>query len=156
MSESVERVRRALRAAGLDAEIREMAASTRTAEDAARAAGCEVDQIAKSILFQGARTGELVLFLTAGGNRIDPGLASDLAGESMGRADAAAVRERTGFAIGGVAPVGHLSPLRSFWDPRLDDFALIWAAAGSPRHIFATAPEPLRRASGALRARFTA
>ena len=94
--------------------------------------------------------------MTAGGNRVDPARAAAVAGEPLGRADADLVRAETGFAIGGVAPVGHLRPLRAFWDPRLSDFAVVWAAAGTPRHVFAAAPAELLRASGATPAAFTA
>lgn len=156
MSKSLTRVTAALAAAGLAARPLEMAADTRTAEQAAAAVGCRLDQIAKSIIFSGRDTGRLVLFLTAGGNRVDPARASALAGEALGRADANAVRAQTGFAIGGVAPVGHLTPLAGFVDPRLFDFAQIWAAAGTPRHIFPIAPADLQRITGATRAAFTA
>ncbi|MBI1418347.1 MAG: YbaK/EbsC family protein [Limimaricola sp.] len=156
MSKSLARVTAALAAAGLAVRPLEMAADTRTAEQAAAAAGCALDQITKSIIFAGQETGRLVLFLTAGGNRVDPARASALAGEALGRADADMVRAQTGFAIGGVSPVGHLTPLPSFLDPRLFDFAEIWAAAGTPRHIFPIAPADLQRITGATRAAFTA
>jgi prolyl-tRNA editing enzyme YbaK/EbsC (Cys-tRNA(Pro) deacylase) len=156
MSKSLKRVRAALRVAGLPADPLEMADGTRTAEEAAAAAGCTPDQICKSIIFQGHDSGECLLFLTAGGNRVDAAKAADVAGEALDRADAAAVRARTGFAIGGVAPIGHLHPIRAFWDPRLSDFAEIWAAAGTPRHVFPVAPADLRRLAGAQPADFTA
>lgn len=155
MSKSVKRVSAALAAAGLTAAIVEMAEGTRTAEDAARAAGCAVDQIVKSIIFRGEETGHVVLFLTAGGNRVSAEKASTVAGQRLGKADAELIRAETGFAIGGVAPLGHLSPVRSYFDPRLLDFAEVWAAAGTPRHIFAAAPETLLAATGAVLADFT-
>jgi len=155
MSKSLARVRRCLIEAGLNAEILEMSETTRTAEAAARAAGCEIDQILKSIVFRGAADGHVVLFLTAGGNRVDPAKASALAGVALGKADAALIRAETGFAIGGVAPIGHLRPLRAWFDPRLLDFDKIWAAAGTPRHIFAAAPGAIQRLSGAETALFT-
>ncbi|NEY88778.1 YbaK/EbsC family protein [Tabrizicola oligotrophica] len=155
MSKSLARVTLALRAGGVDAVPLEMPGETRTAEQAAAAAGCALDQIVKSILFQGA-SGRLYLFLTAGGNQVDPVRAGDLAGETLGRADGRTVREITGFAIGGVAPVGHLTPLPVWMDPKLLEFAQIWAAAGTPRHIFAITPEALQRLSGAGTADFTA
>jgi prolyl-tRNA editing enzyme YbaK/EbsC (Cys-tRNA(Pro) deacylase) len=155
MSRSLARVKAALTEAGLPAEVLEMSSETRTAEQAAAAAGCSLDQIVKSIVFQGTASGRITLFLTAGGNRVDPARASALAGETLGRADAEAVRAHTGFAIGGVAPLGHLSQVPSFWDPRLSDFAQIWAAAGTPRHIFPAAPADLLRITGATPARFT-
>lgn len=155
MSKSLARVRAALAAAGEAAEIVEMPSSTRTAAEAAAAAGCALDQIAKSIIFRGADSGHVLLFLTAGGNRVDPAKAAGTAGEPIGPADAALVRAQTGFAIGGVAPLGHLTPLRAFWDPRLSDFDVIWAAAGTPRHIFAITPPRLLQITGAMPAAFT-
>ncbi|MFN7595656.1 MAG: YbaK/EbsC family protein [Cereibacter sp.] len=156
MSKSLERVRAALDAAGVAFDLREMAAETRTAEQAAAAAGCALDQIVKSVLFRGSGSSQLRLFLTAGGNRIDPDRASTLAQEPLERADAALIRAETGFAIGGVAPLGHLNPCALWMDPRLMDFAVVWAAAGTPRHIFAIAPAALRRITGAALAEFTA
>jgi prolyl-tRNA editing enzyme YbaK/EbsC (Cys-tRNA(Pro) deacylase) len=156
MSKSLKRVERALEAAGVTVEILEMAEGTRTAEDAARAAGCALDQIAKSIIFRAETHGDAVLFVTAGGNRVDDGKASALAGEPLGKADAGLIRAQTGFAIGGVAPVGHLSPIRAWFDPRLLEFDVVWAAAGTPRHVFAIAPDVLLRLSGAEKADFTA
>lgn len=154
MSKSLSRVRDALRAAGAAPEIVEMPQSTRTATEAAEAAGCTVDQIAKSILFRGEASGHVLLFITAGGRRVDADRASALAGETLGKADADLIRAETGFAIGGVAPLGHLMPLRSFLDPRLLDFPVVWAAAGTPRHIFAIAPDALLRITGATLADF--
>ena len=154
MSKSLKRVRQALEAAGLSAEIRETELA-RTAADAATAVGCEVDQIAKSIIFQGQESGRAVLFLTAGGNRVDAAKAAQVAGEPLGKADAALVRAQTGFAIGGVSPVGHLSPIRAWLDPRLADFELIWAAAGTPHHVFPISPADLERITGAQPADFT-
>lgn len=153
MSKSLKRVETALQAAGLDARILEMG-DTRTAEQAAAAAGCHLDQIAKSIVFRGEETGHIRLFLTAGGNRVSAALASTLAGEPLGRADADLVRAETGFAIGGVAPVGHLSPVPTWLDPRLMEFDIVWAAAGTPRHIFAIAPADLLRITAATLAAF--
>ena len=156
MSKSLARVRSALAAAGLKAAPLEMPAETRTAEQAAAAAGCALDQIVKSILFQGADSGRLYLFLTAGGNRVDETRASALAGETLVRADGQTVRAVTGFAIGGVAPLGHLTPLPVWMDPRLLEFDTVWAAAGTPRHIFPAAPADLARAAGAKLAGFCA
>lgn len=155
MSKSLARVVQALRAGGVDSTPVEMPDETRTAEQAATAAGCALDQIVKSILFQGA-SGRLYLFLTAGGNQVDPARASALAGEPLGRADGKTVREVTGFAIGGVAPVGHLTPLPVWFDPTLMGFDRVWAAAGTPRHIFAIAPDALHRLTGAEIADFAA
>lgn len=145
----------ALAEAGVAPDIVEMPGETRTAADAAREAGCEIDQIAKSIVFRGETSGAVVLFVTAGGNRVDAARASEVAGEPLGRADAGFVRTATGFAIGGVAPVGHLNPPRIFLDPRLLDFDLVYAAAGTPRHIFPIRPADLLRATGAAACHFT-
>lgn len=153
MSKSVKRVARALVEAGLPDTIAEPGES-RTAELAAAACGCEIDQIVKSIIFAGAESGAIRLFLTAGGNRICAGKASRLAGEPLGRADADLVRAVTGFAIGGVAPVGHLTPSPCWMDPRLLDFAQVWAAAGTPRHVFSIAPQALITLAGATVADF--
>ena len=155
MSKILKRVKAAIEAAGLETEILEMAEGTRTAEDAARAARCEVDQIMKSIIFRGEESGHVVLFLTAGGNRVSAEKASAVAGQPLGKADADLIRAETGFAIGGVAPLGHLTPIRSYYDPRLLDFDVVWAAAGTPRHVFAAAPAALLAATGAERADFT-
>lgn len=156
MSKSLARVTAALHAAGLTITPLEMPGETRTAQQAADAAGVALDQIVKSILFAGAETGRLYLFLTAGGNQVAPDRATALAGEPLTRADIATVRNVTGFAIGGVAPVGHLTPVPAWADPRLSDFAEVWAAAGTPRHIFPIAPADLLRITGATQAPFTA
>ncbi len=156
MSRSLDRVRRTLTEAGLETDIREMPGGTRTAAQAAAAVGCALDQIVKSIVFRGAADGHVVLFLTAGGRQVDPAKASALAGEALGPADAALIRAETGFAIGGVAPVGHLRPIRAWFDPRLLDFDLVWAAAGTPRHVFAAAPDAILHLAGAQTAVFTA
>lgn len=156
MSKSVRRVQNALAEAGVEARILEMGESTRTALDAAQAAGCAVDQIAKSIIFRGEETGHVVLFLTAGGNRVDASKATAVAGQPLGKADADLIRAETGFAIGGVAPVGHLKPVTAYFDSRLMDFDVVWAAAGTPRHIFAMDPRRLLDITGAEVADFTA
>lgn len=155
MSKSLKRVRAALETHGIAVEIKEMTESTRTAKEAAAAAGCALDQIVKSIMFRGENSGDLILFLTAGGNQVCADKATALAGEPLGKADARLIRDQSGFAIGGVSPVGHLTPIRAFCDPRLNEFDLVWAAAGTPRHIFAAPPEDVIRASGAKLACFT-
>ncbi|MGB8621817.1 MAG: YbaK/EbsC family protein, partial [Paracoccaceae bacterium] len=95
-----------------------------------------------------------ILFLTAGGNRVCDAKATALAGEPLGKADATLIRAQTGFAIGGVAPVGHLNPIRAFLDPRLAEFETVWAAAGTPRHIFPISPADMARLTGAQQADF--
>jgi prolyl-tRNA editing enzyme YbaK/EbsC (Cys-tRNA(Pro) deacylase) len=153
MSKSLARVRAVLQAHGLTVEPVECAGETRTAAQAAAQAGCAPDQIVKSILMRGA-DGGLRLFLTAGGNRVDPVAAEAAAGLPLARAEAEEVRRVTGFAIGGVAPFGHLTALPAFLDPRLTEFATVWAAAGTPRHIVALSPADLIRLSGARLAPF--
>ena len=132
MSKSLKRVVRALEEAGLTADVMEMDGSTRTAVEAADQAGCEIDQICKSVIFRGEDSGAALLFMTAGGNQVDADKASALAGEPLGKADAALIRAQTGFAIGGVAPVGHLTLIRAWFDPRLSAFDRVFAAAGTP------------------------
>ena len=154
MSKSLKRVAAALETAGVEACILEMPGETRTAQQAADAAGCVLDQIAKSIIFRGSDTGHIVLFLTAGGNRVSADKASAVAGQPLGKADADQIRAETGFAIGGVAPVGHLTPVTTFFDPRLLEFDTVWGAAGTPRHIFPIAPESLLSITGATLADF--
>lgn len=155
MSKSLKRVKAALEAANLTVEIMETGTDTRTAQQAADVAGCHVDQIAKSIIFKGEQSGKAILFLTAGGNRVSNSKASDIAGEPLGKADAALIRAQTGFAIGGVSPIGHLSPITAYLDPRLTEFEVIWAAAGTPHHIFPIAPDQLIAVTGAQSADFT-
>jgi len=155
MSKSVARVRRALAEAGLEIEPVETGNAT-TSQMAADLVGCDVAQIAKSIMFRDEDSGEAILFVTSGANQVDPDAASRVAGVALGRADAALVRAQTGFAIGGVSPVGHLTPPRAFFDPHLLTFNEVWAAAGTPRHLFGIAPAQLMEISGAQSADFTA
>ncbi|WP_299282133.1 YbaK/EbsC family protein [uncultured Tateyamaria sp.] len=154
MSKSLKRVRAALDAAGIDTTIQETPLA-RTAADAAAAIGCEIDQIAKSIILRGETSGTALLFITAGGNRVDVDKATALAGEPLGKADAALIRAQTGFAIGGVSPVGQRSPIRAFFDPKLTEFDVIWAAAGTPHHVFSAKPDDLITFSGSQPADFT-
>lgn len=149
MSKSLKRVINALHAAGVDVTPLEMTQITRTAVEAADAAGCHLDQIAKSVIFAGANTGKAILFITAGGNQVDVAKAAPLAGEPLRKADASLIRSQTGFAIGGVAPIGHLYPIQAFIDPRLMEFNEIWAAAGTPRHVFPIEPQTLVTISNA-------
>lgn len=153
MSKSLNRVKRALAAHGLPAEIREVG-QARTAADAAAAVNCQVNQIAKSIIFRGMQSDTALLFLTAGANQVCAEKAGAIAGEPLGKADAGFVRAQTGFAIGGVAPIGHLTPPMVWFDTTLSGFATVWAAAGTPRHVFALAPNDLLRITSAQVADF--
>jgi prolyl-tRNA editing enzyme YbaK/EbsC (Cys-tRNA(Pro) deacylase) len=155
MSKSLKRVRAALDAAALPVEIREVG-QARTAQEGADSVGCHLDQITKSIIFRAEVSGAAVLFLTAGGNRVDVPKATALAGEPLGKADAALIRAQTGFAIGGVAPIGHLSPIRAWIDPRLLAFDTVWAAAGTPRHVFPIDPRLFAGLTGAQTGDFIA
>lgn len=155
MSKSLKRVERHIKDAGLDIEVLHVTVSTKTAAEAAAVVGSHVDQIAKSIIFLGETSGRAILFLTAGGNRVSADRASALAGEPLGKADAALIRAQTGFAIGGVSPIGHLSAIATFMDPRLMEFETIWAAAGTPHHLFAIDPKVLHKLTGAQIASFT-
>lgn len=144
---SVQRVRAALLAAGHPDSILAFPAGTRTAADAAAAVGCAVAQIAKSIVFRAGERAAVVI--TSGANRVDPALAGAALGATLGRADADWVRNTTGFAIGGVAPVGHLTPPLILLDEDLLALDPIWAAAGSPSHVFRTTAAELLRITGA-------
>lgn len=148
----MKRVTRALVDLGLGTSPVELTQGTRTAAEAAAAIGCDLDQIAKSIIF--AAGDDVVLFLTAGGNMVNAEKASALAGTILERADAALIRARTGFAIGGVSPVGLIHEIAIFADPRLMDFAKVWPAAGTPRHVFEVSPGLLIEKIGAQVADF--
>jgi prolyl-tRNA editing enzyme YbaK/EbsC (Cys-tRNA(Pro) deacylase) len=145
---SVERVRAALAAQGLAAEIKEFDASTRTSADAAAAIGCTVAQIAKSVIFRAKSSNQPVLVVASGINRVDEKKIEAVLGDKLGRADADFVRNTTGFAIGGVAPVGHAGPVTIFIDADLRQYAEIWAAAGSPNAVFRLTPVELERITG--------
>ncbi len=146
-------------ARGLTLAVREYPKDgARTAEDAANAVGCKVDQIVKSMIFSLSTgdTDELVLALTAGSNKIDTAALASLGqAERCGRADPEQVRAVTGYAIGGVPPFGHDNAVRTWIDPHLMTFDEVWAAAGTPRHVFPIAPSRLLELTGAVEAPFT-
>jgi prolyl-tRNA editing enzyme YbaK/EbsC (Cys-tRNA(Pro) deacylase) len=146
---STDRVRAAAEAAGLRLDIRRMPQTTRTAEEAAAACGTTVGQIVKSLVFRKAESGEAVLLLVSGANRVDQDAVRASSGEALERMDASAVRTLTGFAIGGVAPLGSLTPLATFIDADLMRFETVWAAAGAPDAVFEAKPEALARATEA-------
>lgn len=140
---AVDRVRAALEAAGLRSRVEEFPASTRTAVDAAAAIGTSVGQIVKSLIFV---SGEVpVLVLMSGSNRLDLARLALIRGMEIRKADADTVRAATGYAIGGVPPLGFLTPLPTYIDRDLLQYETIWAAAGTPRHVFALTPADLVR-----------
>jgi prolyl-tRNA editing enzyme YbaK/EbsC (Cys-tRNA(Pro) deacylase) len=149
LSASARKVQEAARAAGLAVTVVERAESTRTAEEAAAACGCAVGQIIKSLVFRGATSGKPYLMLVSGSNRLNETGVAGVLGESLTRPDAAYVREVTGYAIGGIPPIGHASPMQVFIDEDLLRYDVVWAAAGTPRAVFAVAPGALADAVGA-------
>lgn len=146
--DSVERVRDALAELGLETAIKEFSASTRTSADAAAAIGCSVAQIAKSLVFRAKPSGRAILVMASGANRVDEKKLAAALGETIGKADADFVRSETGFAIGGVSPVGHGIKLKTFIDEDLMALSEIWAAAGSPNSVFRLTPQDLLRVTG--------
>ena len=149
MSKSVDRVRAAAAKCGLAIDICRFGQSTRTAQEAAEQCGCLVDQIVKSLIFESADSGTLVLFLVPGNHRLDLKRAATAFGETVKRADPDLVRERTGFAIGGVSPLGSLEPMPVFAAPELLVHATVWAAAGAHDAVFEVAPSALIAAAKA-------
>lgn len=149
LNASAQKVQDALDARGYThCRVVEMPDSTRTAAEAAAAIGCTVAQIAKSLVFRGARSGAPVLVIASGTNRVDPQRLAALIGEPVEKPDADYVRERTGFVIGGVPPLGHSEPIRTFIDRDLLAFEEIWAAAGTPRAVFRLTPDDLVSMTG--------
>jgi prolyl-tRNA editing enzyme YbaK/EbsC (Cys-tRNA(Pro) deacylase) len=148
LSSSAAKVQAALEARGFSFEVRELDQSTRTAAEAAAAIGCDVAQIAKSILFRGKDSGRPVLVIASGVNRVDEKAVARLLGEKPGKADADFVRQETGFVIGGVPPVGHDRPIATFIDEDILAFDEIWAAAGTPFAVFRLDPHSLASLTG--------
>lgn len=146
----MERVVNAAEAAGLSIDLKVMDQSTRTAQDAANACGCAVAQIVKSLVFEDAATGGLVLLLVSGAHNADADyLAEKKEGLQLKRCDGRRVRDETGFAIGGVAPIGHLAPIPVYMDETLLTFKEVWAAAGRPDSVFRVDPKALAKMTGA-------
>lgn len=134
LSKNAQKVQDYLNAFGLRLEVLDLVESTRTAQEAALAANCEVGQIVKSLVFRCGE--EVLLFLVSGRNQLDIPKVSQLIGKTISKADADYVKERTGFSIGGVPPVGHTTPIETYIDQDLLGFAEVWAAAGTPHAIF--------------------
>jgi prolyl-tRNA editing enzyme YbaK/EbsC (Cys-tRNA(Pro) deacylase) len=148
LSSSARRVQQALDEQGVQLQVQELPQSTRTAAEAAAAVNCLVGQIAKSLVLMTRSSGQPILAIVSGSNRLDEAMLGDRLGEGVRMATADEVREKTGFAIGGVPPVGHLQALQTFIDQDLMEYDKIWAAAGTPRAVFQLVPEELVRITG--------
>ena len=148
LSASAMKVQAALIALGLECQVSELPGSTRTAVEAAQAVGCTVGQIVKSLVFRGRVSGKPLLALVSGSNRVDEKKLAALAGEKVEKADPDFARQHTGFAIGGVPPVGHAEVIKTYIDEDLLQYADVWAAAGTPHAVFRIRPADLARASG--------
>jgi len=144
LKSSAQKVQEALHRRGLTCEVVQMQATTRTAEDAARAVGCEVGQIVKSLVFESKQSRRPILVVASGANRVNEKTLAQQISEPVKMANAEFVREMTGFAIGGVPPLGHRHPLTIFIDEDLLGYSEIWAAAGTPRAVFKLTPQELK------------
>jgi prolyl-tRNA editing enzyme YbaK/EbsC (Cys-tRNA(Pro) deacylase) len=145
LSAAAQRVQDALKAMGVTSQVVELPESTRSAAEAAQAIGCRVEQIVKSLVFRGRSTNRPILAVVSGGNRVDEEKLAGLVAEPVAKADAEYVRQRTGYAIGGVPPVGHVESLVCVVDEDLLQYEQIWAAAGTPRAVFRLTPADLQR-----------
>ena len=149
MSRSSARVAEELNRLGAASEVRHMPDSTRTAPEAAAAVGCDVAQIVKSLIFRSVAGDEAILVMVSGADRVDESRLAGVVGDQVERATAEFVRARTGFAIGGVPPVGHSGPVATYLDEHLLDHDLVWAAAGTPNAVFSIKPAELARITSA-------
>jgi prolyl-tRNA editing enzyme YbaK/EbsC (Cys-tRNA(Pro) deacylase) len=156
MHDSARRVQEELLARGHQDPVMEMPESTRSAQDAAAAIGCAVGQIAKSLVFRGERTGDPILVIASGANRVDEKLLAGIVYEPVMLPDGEFVRLHTGFAIGGVPPLAHPEPMTTIIDEDLMQHAEIWAAAGTPRAVFKLTPAQLVDMTGGHVARVRA
>ncbi len=145
LSASAKKVQEALNAQGFSFRVTELPASTRTAREAAEAVGCRVEQIAKSLVFKGKQTGKPYLVIACGINRVNEKKFGRQVGEPIVKPDADFVREQTGFSIGGVPPVGHVTPIQTWIDEDLLEFDVIWAAAGTPNAVFELRAQDLQK-----------
>jgi prolyl-tRNA editing enzyme YbaK/EbsC (Cys-tRNA(Pro) deacylase) len=145
---SAHRVQAALESIGLRLQVVELPHSTRTAQDAAQAIGCAVRQIAKSLIFKTKATNRPILVIASGSNRVNERIIGKLLGEEIVKANADFVREITGFAIGGVPPIGHKTDIETFIDEDLLKLDHIWAAAGNPHAVFRLCGDDLLKATG--------
>jgi Cys-tRNA(Pro) deacylase len=143
------RVQALLHEQGLDARVVEFEQPTRTSAEAAAAIGCSTAEIAKSVVFRGKESGQAVVVVASGDNRVCEKKVAALVGEKLGRADADFVRAATGYVIGGVSPVGHAQPVKLVLDEDLQRFQTVWAAAGTPFSVFPLTPEQLAQITAA-------
>jgi prolyl-tRNA editing enzyme YbaK/EbsC (Cys-tRNA(Pro) deacylase) len=143
LSRSARRIQDILASLGTDFEVVELPSSTRTAKEAAAAIGCSVAQIAKSILFRTVKDKKPVMVIASGANRVNEAGIAEFVGEPVEKADAGYVRDKTGFVIGGVPPVGHVTPIYTIIDEDLLKLREIWAAAGTPNSVFKLSPDRL-------------
>ncbi|MEK6751550.1 MAG: YbaK/EbsC family protein [Chloroflexota bacterium] len=148
LSPTAQKIQDLLGSLGYNYSVIEHTESTRTAQEAADRAGCELGQIVKSLIFRGKTSGKPILVLTSGANRVDEKRISEYAGESVSRADADFVRSVTGYAIGGVPPIGHTEKMETYIDEDFLPYPTIWAAAGTPNAIFELNTEDLQKMTG--------
>lgn len=148
LSASARKVQNALEKQGLDLKVVEFIESTRTSAEAAERVGVSLGQIAKSLIFKGKESGQPVLVIASGANRVDEKKVAALLGEKIGRADPDFAREATGFVIGGIPPFGHIQPIVTFLDADLFQHEIIWAAAGTPNAVFELTPPQLEALAG--------
>ena len=148
LSPSVQKVQDTKKTLGFSIEVVELEATTRTPAEAAQAVGCNVEQIAKSLIFQGKNSHKPILVIASGSNRVNEKRMAEVISEPLGKTDADFVRQHTGFAMGGVPPVGHLEKLEIFIDEDLLKYEEIWAAAGSPHAVFKLTSSDLIKMTG--------
>jgi prolyl-tRNA editing enzyme YbaK/EbsC (Cys-tRNA(Pro) deacylase) len=152
---SAQKVQASLTSKGFACQVVELPASTHTAREAAETIGCTLAQIAKSLVFKTQQTGRPVLIIASGTNRVKESAIAPFVGEPLEKADAAFVREKTGFVIGGVPPLAHAEPMLTFLDDDLRQYEEIWAAGGSPTSVFRSTPSDLERMTGGRWVRVT-
>lgn len=148
LSPSAQKVQDTLKSLGFSNQVIELQSTTRTSAEAAQAVGCRVEQIAKSIVFQGKNSHKPILVIASGPNRVNEKKIAEFISEPLGKADADYVRNHTGFVIGGVPPIGHLEKLEIFIDQDLLQYEEIWAAAGNPNAVFKLTPSDLFKITG--------
>jgi len=149
ISPTAQKIQDLLNSLGYNYTVIEHAESTRTALEAAERAGCELGQIVKSLIFKGKESGKPIIVLTSGTNRVDEKRIREYAGEGIGKADADFVRAVTGFAIGGVPPVGHIQKIETYMDEDFLRYEVVWAAAGTPKAIFELKTSDLQKMTDA-------